>query len=125
MKKSEIRDTINNALDDIVADCGPKTSRAELIECLADANDDAFSDLVRYGFLADYDLDDMVDTCAKCADIIRFAEKLDCVEEDSGLWEGITYGMLASIAYFSLRNCFHELLRGRGINSNEDFPFAV
>lgn len=125
MKKSEIREAIDIALDDIIADCGPETAREELIELLDDANDDAFSELVGCGSVAQYDLDDMVDTCAECADIIRFAEKHAWVEGDNGLWEGLTYGMLASIAYFSLRNCFYEMLSGRGIDSNEDLPFAV
>lgn len=125
MNKSEIRDTINNALDDIVADCGPETDREELIERLEDATDDAFNELVKYGAVVQYDLDDMVDTCAECADIIRFAEKHAWVEDDNGLWEGLTYGILACIAYFSLRNCFYKMLSDRGIDSNEDLPFAV
>lgn len=124
MKKIEIRNTIDNALDDIIADCGPETNREELIDRLDDANDDAFSEMVKYGSIAAYDVYDMVDTCAECADIIRFAEKYDWVEDDNGLWEGFTYGMLACIAYFSLRNCFYEMLSKRGIDSNEDLPFA-
>ena len=124
MKKIEIRDTINDALDDIIADCGPETDRDELIERLDEANEDAFSDLVRYGPIADYDVDDMVDTCAECADIIRFAEKHAWVEDDNGLWEGLVYGILACIAYFSLRNCFYDMLSKRGIDSNDDLPFA-
>lgn len=124
MTKFQIRDTINDALDDIVADCGPETDRDELIERLDEETDAAFNELVQYGAFAHYDLEDMVDTCAECADIIRFAEKHAWVEDDSGLWEGLTYGRLACIAYFSLRNCFYEILSKRGIDSNEDLPFA-
>lgn len=125
MKKIEIRDTINDALDDIIADFSPETDREELIERLDGANDDAFNELVQHGQITQYNLDDLVDTCAECADIIRFAEKHAWVEDDNGLWEGLTYGILACIAYFSLRNCFYEMLSKRGIDSNDDLPFAV
>jgi hypothetical protein len=66
----------------------------------------------------------MVQTAGPCAEIIRVAEADAWVEDDRGLWEGLTYGVLACIAYYSLRNLLYQALTEAGHDSNDDLPFA-
>lgn len=115
--------TINIRLDEIVDDCHAKIDSVELIEMLDDACDCVFVDYVDCVPIAEYNLDMLIDTSEACSEIIKYAEEVAWVEDDSGLWEGMTYGVLAAIAFGSLRNCFYQLMKDRGFDSNEDLPF--
>ncbi len=121
----KIKDIIEAYLDNIINDFDDDTDRDELIDRLDEETDNAFGRLVKQRRIDEYTVSDMTETAEDCSRVIKFAEENAWVEDDHGLWEGLTYGVLASIAYFSLRNCFYQLLSNRGINSNDDFPFAV
>lgn len=125
ISQQDIRDSIDIDLDDIINDCDADTDREDLIERLDEACDTTFGELVKYGRIDQYDVHDLVETAADCAEIIKFAEAEAWVEDDHGLWDGLTHGVLASIAFFSLRNCYYQLLEDRGIDSNDDLPFAA
>ena len=40
------------------------------------------------------------------------------------LWDGLTYGVLASMAFYSLRNLIYVALKAKGCDTNDDFPLA-
>lgn len=124
LNDKSIREEINTRLDDIIEDYDAETDREELIDRCTEENDAAWGNLVKHHRLDQYTVSDLTETAADCAAIIEFAEANAWVEDDSGLWEGLTYGVLASIAYSSLRNCFYQLLCDRDIDSNDDLPFA-
>ena len=65
-----------------------------------------------------------METAGDCAAIIKLAEQEAWVEDDYGLWDGLSYGILASIAYFSLRNLLYQAMKDAGHDSNEDRPFS-
>ena len=115
--------SINESLDEIIDQCDAATDRDTLIEVLDQACDEFFGDYVRCGQINEYTLDDMVETCDSCAEIIRYAHEVAWVETDSGLWEGMVYGVLAAVAFGSLRNCFYQLMVDRGYDSNNELPF--
>lgn len=116
-----IETVIESVLDDL--DFDSDTDREEVIERLDEEADAAWGELIKDGRIAEYTVDDLTETAADCATIIEFAEERAWVEGDSGLWEGLTYGVLASIAYNSLRNCFYQLLKDRGHDTNDEYPF--
>lgn len=118
-----IADAINDTIEDIIARFDAETKREEVIEALDEDNDRLWGELVTVGFIPDYTVDDMVATAEDCAEIIRYAEDNAWVEDDSGLWDGLTYGILATIAYYSLRNCLYKALADAGYDSNDDYPF--
>ncbi len=120
---ARLEDLIEEGIDVVVAQCDKDTDREQLIEIIDDQYEDLFSEVVKCQRLDTYTLDDMLDTCQICGEIIKFAEDRAWVEDDTGLWEGLLYGVLASVAYFSLRNCFVQLMSDRGIDVNDDFPF--
>lgn len=124
MTKAEIREAIDTRLDEIVLGASPTTHREDIIDKLDKACDDAWGDLVRDGCLDQYDVDDLTETVESVAQILRYAKKHAWVEDDSGLWEGLTYGLPACIAYYSLRNCFYQAMADRGHDTNDDFPFS-
>jgi hypothetical protein len=99
------------------------TDREELIEWLDESCDSLWGNLVMQGRLDKYDVDDLTRTAHDCAVILKVAQDENCVETDSGLWEGLQYGILASMAYSSLRNLAYYALKNVGIDSNEDHPF--
>ena len=76
------------------------------------------------GLISNYDVDDLIETAYECSIIMKVAQEDAWVESDSGLWEGLTYGVLASMAFFSLRNLLYNALKNAGIDSNDDEPFA-
>ena len=117
-----IETAINSILDDL--DFELDTDREEVIERLDEETDATWGELVKDGFIDQYTVSDLTETAADCASIIEFAEERAWVETDSGLWQGLTYGVLASIAYNSLRNCFYQLLKDRGHDTNDQYPFA-
>mgnify|MGYP001597742562 CR=1 FL=1 len=119
---SRVNDTAKSIIDDIGSDVD--TDRETLIERLDEENDTLFGNLVRSGRIDQYDVDDLVSTAGDCAAVIHAAEQNAWVEGDNGLWEGLTYGVLASIAFFSLRNLLYQAMKDLGIDSNDDMPFA-
>lgn len=120
----DIRDTIDAYLDDMIEEFDADTDREELIDRITEEADSAWGELVKHGRIDQYTVSDLTETAAECAAIVEFAEENAWVADDSGLWEGLTYGVLAAIAYHSLENCFHQALESRGIDSNKDNPFA-
>jgi hypothetical protein len=119
----DIAKAIEACIAELIDECNAETDREEIIENLDQACDDLWGNLVRGGMITEYMVDDLVATATECAAIIEYAEEHAWVEDDHGLWEGLTYGVLASIAYFSLRNCLYQALADMGYDTNEDFPF--
>ncbi len=123
---SEVRDKVGETIAEIVGDYrdDPETDRETLIERMDEECDSLFGRLVKQGRIDQYTVDDLVETAADCAAIIKLAEQDAWVEDDYGLWDGLTYGTLASIAYFSLRNLLYQAMKDAGHDSNEDHPFS-
>lgn len=124
--KIEVRAALESAVADIIADFHNEhdTDRETIIERMDEEADTMFGQLVQHGLITEYDIDDLVRTAGPCAEIIRLADMENCVEDDSGLWEGLTYGVLASVAFFSLRNLLYNALKNAGHDSNDEYPFA-
>jgi hypothetical protein len=121
---ARLADFIEASIDTIVAQCDTSTNREQLIDIIDYECDELFTERTnRTKNLALYNLDDLLDTSQVCGYIIKFAEERAWVEDDDGLWDGLVYGVLASVAYFSLRNCIVQLMQDRGIDVNDDFPF--
>ena len=120
--KTAVKDTIRSIIDDYKSE--PETGRETVIERLDEECDSLWGNLVKYGRIDQYDSDDLVDTAAPCAAIVAYAKENAWVEDDSGLWEGMTFGVLASIAYSSLRNILYKALADSGHDTNDNFPFA-
>ena len=127
LTEQEVRDSVHATCTDIIGDYKgePETDRETLLERMDEETDALFGQLVQHGRIDQYDVEDLVRTAQPCATIIAVGEQDAWVEDDTGLWEGLTYGVLASIAYFALRNLLYEALKDRGHDSNEDYPFAV
>jgi len=85
--------------------------RDEPHDAIFEATDDLFGNFVQSGRISDYTIEDLKSTVQECAVILGVAEEDAWVADDSGLWEGLTYGILASIAFFSLENCLWQKLR--------------
>lgn len=63
-----------------------------------------------------YTLDDMLDTADMCSAILKHAERQGCIENDTGLWDQVTpYGVIASVAFFSLQLCVLDKLQTLGV----------
>jgi hypothetical protein len=123
---AEVRAKIGETVAEIIGDYqdDPETDRETLIERMDQDCDTLFGRLVKQGRIDQYTVDDLIETAADCAAIIKLAEQDAWVEDDRGLWDGLTYGILASIAYFSLRNLLYQAMKGAGHDSNEDRPFS-
>ena|SRR3990167_4970413 len=123
---TDVREAVKSTIQDIIDDFKdePETGRETVIERLDEECDTLFGQLVRQGRIDQYDVDDLVATAAPCAEILRVAKEDAWVEDDHGLWEGLTFGVLASIAFFSLRNLLYKALEEAGHDTNEDYPFA-
>lgn len=121
----EIRAEIEETVADIIGDYrnDPETDRETLIERMDEECDSLFGRLVKQGRIDEYSVDDLVETAGDCAAIIKLAEQDAWVEDDRGLWDGLTYGILASVAYFSLRNLLYQAMNYAGHDSNKDRPF--
>jgi hypothetical protein len=98
--------------------------RNSVLEWMDEQCDALWGQLIKQGPIAQYDLDDMIDTAHECGIILKVAQEDAWVEDDSGLWEGLIYGVVASVAYFSLRNLLYNALKNAGYDTNEDRPFA-
>lgn len=124
--ESAVRRGVRAAVRDIIREYRkePDTDRETLIERMDQETDTLFGQLGMQGRIDAYDADYMVQTAQPCATIIKVAQDDAWVEDDSGLWDGLTFGVLASIAYFSLRNLVYEALKAKGYDSNQDRPFA-
>src|SRR5260370_33040132 len=122
----EFRVKIEETVADIIGDYrdDPETDRETLIERMDEECDTLFGRLVKQGRIDQYSVDDLVETAADCAAIIKIAEQDAWVEDDNGLWDGLTNGILASIAYFSLRNLLYQSMKDAGHDNNEDRPFS-
>jgi hypothetical protein len=120
--KRAVKSTVRSIIDDYNRE--PETDRETLIERINEECDSLFGELVQHGRIDQYESDDLVETAQPCAEIIAYANEVAWVEDDYGLWEGLKYGVLASIAYFSLRNILYQAMKDAGHDSNEDFPFA-
>lgn len=116
---------IEETVEDLIDSCHPGTDREDLLEDLDTVNDELFCELVQYGQISQYTLDDMVETGRACLDIIDFAKDFAWVEDDSGLWAAEPCGALATIAYFSLRNCLIRELENQNVDIDVDYPFEV
>ncbi len=121
--RASIVAVIKGYIDELVSNGIPGMGREDVIESVNEAVEGAWVDLVQAGSTTEYDVHDLVNTCSTCAAIIEYAEDIAWIEDDYGLWHGLTYGVLASIAYFSLKNCFNQLLEDRGVDINKDYPF--
>src|SRR6266436_5471846 len=123
---AEVRAKIEETVADIIGDYrdDPEADRETLIERMDEECDTLFGRLVKQGRIDQYGVDDLVETAEDCAAIIKLAEQDAWVEDDYGLWECLTYGILASIAYFSLRNLLYQAMKDAGHDSNEDHPFS-
>ncbi len=76
--------------------------------------DEMFCDLVGGVNVKHYDLQTMLDTMQPVATILKVAEEDSWIEDDSGLWEGLPpYGILASVAFWSLEHVLMEKLNER------------
>ncbi len=120
--RESVKDTVKDIVDDFKDD--PDTDRETLIERLDEECDALWGDLVFAGRLSDWDEDDLANHAGECGTIIKTARLDAWVEDDKGLWEGMTYGVLPSIAYFSLRNLLYQGMKDEGHDSNDDLPFA-
>ena len=122
----EVRDKIGETVAEIIGEYqdDPETERETLIERMDEECDSLFGRLVKQGRIDQYTVDDLVETAGDCAAIIKLAEQDAWVEDDHGLWDGLTYGILASITYFSLRNLLYQAMKDAGHDSNEDRPFS-
>lgn len=106
--RQAIADTAEEIRDEIDA---RNVDAGEPHNAIFEYADSMFGNLVQVGPVSGYDVDDLVRTAPACTAIIAVAKEDAWVEDDSGLWEGCTYGILASIAFFSLEHCLWQKLR--------------
>lgn len=121
----EIRKAVDEVIQDIIKDFKdePDTDRETVIERLDEECDSLFGNLVAHGRIDQWDVDDLCDNAQACSAIIKAADRDAWIEDDHGLWDGLTYGVLGSIAYFSLRNLLYKSLELEGHDTNDDYPF--
>ena len=120
----QVRDAVKSTAQEIIDDLASDTDRETLIDRMDEECDTLWSQLVQHGRIDQYDSDDLVRCAGACGTIITVAEADAWVETDTGLWEGLTYGVVPSIAYFSLRNLLYSALKDAGVDSNDDEPLA-
>ncbi|MCI0376876.1 MAG: ParB N-terminal domain-containing protein [Gemmataceae bacterium] len=121
-----VREAVQSTVEDVIAvfKDEPDTDRETLIERLDEECDALWGQLVYMSRIDQWTADTLVQHAGECAVIIETARLDAWVEDDSGLWEGLTYGVVASIAYFSLRNLPYQAMKGAGHDSNDERPFA-
>jgi hypothetical protein len=118
-----IREAVAETVNDIIGDCDRDTDRETLIERLDEECDSLWGRLVSHGRIDQWDADDLAAHAGECAAILKLAKADAWVEDDAGLWEGLTFGVLPSMAYFSLRNLLYQAMKDAGHDSNDDRPF--
>lgn len=88
-------------LDELALDA----SRDDLIEAIDQEADSCWDHHLGTGPISSLDEDDIENICGDCSLILRAARNAKQEETDRGLWEGMNAaGVLASKAYFSMRN---------------------
>lgn len=108
----QVREAVNEAAREIAEEIKAKTvERDQPHDAIFEATDSLFGSLVRAQRVDSYNAHDLAATADKCAVILEVAEQDAWVADDSGLWEGLTHGVLAAIAFHSLENCIWETLR--------------
>ncbi len=122
-----VQQAVKDAVTGITADYenAPDTDRGTLMDRIFEETDTMFGNLVKQGRIDSYGADDLIETAQPCAVIIQTAKADAWVEDDCGLWEGLTFGVLASVAFFSLHNLLYQAMADAGHDSNDDYPFAV
>lgn len=125
-RADEVRSAVKDVVENIILDYQdqPDTDRETLIERLDEECDSLWGSLVKHGRLDEYDVDDLLETVQACSCVIEVAKQDAWVEDDSGLWDGMTYGVVPSMAYFSLRNILYKALESAGYDSNHERPFG-
>ena len=118
----EVWEDVNRVAGDIIEDMDQDSDRDSVLERCDEEADVLWCQLSQGGMIQDYRLSDMVETLQASEAIIRMAQEKNCVETDTGLWEGVTYGLVASIAYYSLRNLLYQAMREKGVELNDDRP---
>ena len=121
-----VREAVCDTVAGIIDDYGdqPDTDRETVIERLDEECDTLWGQLVCMGRIDQWDVDTLVHHAGDCAAIIKTTEEDAWVEDDDGLWDGLTYGVLPAVAYYSLRNLLHQALADAGHDTNDDKPFA-
>jgi hypothetical protein len=125
LTQAAVRRSVRSFVRETKQEFDADTNRETLMEWIDENCDSIWGNLVKMGRIDQYDVDDLVETASECATIIKTAKDDAWVEDDRGLWEGLTYGLVASIAYFSLRNLLYQGLKNAGIDSNNDYPLKV
>lgn len=127
LSAKQVREDVQDVVQSVIAKYqdAPDTDRETVIERLDEECDTLFGQLVQHGRIDHYDASDLARTAQPCAVILEVAEADAWVEDDAGLWEGLRYGQLASMAYFSLRNLLYKRMADEGHDTNEDYPFAM
>jgi len=120
--REAVRDTVAGIIEDYRDQ--PDTDRETAIERLDEECDTLWGQLVCLGRIDQWDVDTLVRHAGACAAIIKTAEEDAWIEDDAGLWDGLAYGVLPAIAYFSLRNLLYQALKDAGHDTNDDKPFA-
>jgi len=108
----EVRESVNDMANEIKEDYSDGDDLHDMVFSQVDS---AWSNLVFGGMIHDWNASDLVRAAGACATIIQVAEEDAWVADDGGLWEGLTYGVVGSIAFFSLENCVVEKLRSLGM----------
>jgi hypothetical protein len=123
---ASVRDAVRDTVADIIEDYRDEsdTDRETVIERLDEECDTLWGQLVCMGRIDQWDVDTLVRHAGACAAIVKTAEEDAWVEDDDGLWDGLTYGVLAAVAYYSLRNLLYQALKDAGHDTNDDTPFA-
>jgi hypothetical protein len=120
--REAVRDAVAGIIDEYQDQ--PDTDRESVIERLDEECDTLWGALVCAGRIDRWDVDTLARYAGACAAIIKTAAEDAWVEDDEGLWDGLTYGVLPAVAYYSLRNLLYQALKDAGHDTNEDRPFA-
>jgi hypothetical protein len=120
--REAVRETVQGVIEDLGSD--PDTDRDTLIERLDEECDTLWGRLVYMGRIDQWGADDLARHASECGVILKTAEVDAWVEDDNGLWQGLTFGILPCMAYYSLRNLLHQAMKDAGHDSNEDRPSA-
>jgi hypothetical protein len=122
----QVREAVKSTVEHVIAAYKdePDTNRETIIDRLDEEADTLFGQLVYMGRIAQWDVDVLTNHAADCGAIIEAAKWDAWVEDDNGLWEGMTYGVLGAVAFYSLRNLLYQAMKDAAHDTNDDFPFA-
>lgn len=123
---TQVRKAVKATVGDIIRRYSetPDIDRNDVLDQMHDDCNSLWGSLVKHRRIDEYTAEDLVQTASACATIIQVAEEDSWVEDDRGLWEGLTFGVLASIAYFSLEHLIYDGLAKAGHDTNDERPFA-